>query len=137
MEKEAVASEKVPLLSMCPASVPLPEQPVFGHFDQSKIVARRGDRISVSGWAVSQNRQAPVREVRMILDGREIGVFRDFLPRPDVAATYGRTDFLRCGWRGMLYVPMLRRGEYTLIPEAHDTEGNVGVLPASLVTITE
>jgi hypothetical protein len=137
MAKEAATSEWVPLVSIGPALAPLPEQTVFGHTDQSRIVTRSGGRISVSGWAASRDQGVPVREVRMILGGREIGVFRDFAERPDVAATYGRADLLNRGWRGMLFVPTLPRGDHGLVPEAHDAKGNLGVLPTTTVTIAD
>jgi MoaA/NifB/PqqE/SkfB family radical SAM enzyme len=137
MAKKAAASSRTPVVSMGPALAPLPEQPIFGHSDQARIIARGGDRISVSGWAASRDQGAPLREVRMILDGREIGVFRDFSERPDVAATYGRADLLRCGWRGMLNLPALSNGDHNLVPEAYDAQGNLSVLPALIVTIAD
>jgi hypothetical protein len=67
----------------------------------------------------------------MMLDGREIR------GRPDVATTYGRADLLSCGWRGMLHLPLLPHGDYNLVPEADDGEGNSGILPASILTISD
>lgn len=118
-------------------SAPLPEQPVFGFNDHSKFVARSRDRISISGWAASRKDGAPVQEIRIKVDGRDVGVVRDFFDRPDVAKSYGRPDFLKSGWRGMVYLPALSHGEYELIPHAFDALGNYAALPASRISIVD
>lgn len=116
---------------------PVPDQPIFGFNDHSKIVARSRDRISISGWAASRSNGAPVQEIRIKVDGSDVGVLRDFFDRPDVAESYGRADFLKSGWRGMVYLPGLMHGEYELIPHAFDAQGNYAALPASRVSIVD
>lgn len=117
--------------------VPVPDQPVFGFNDHSKIVARSRDRISISGWAASPKDGAPVQEVRISVAGTAVGVVRDFFDRPDVAESFGRADFLKSGWRGMVYLPPLLHGEYELIPHAFDTRGNYAALPATHISIVD
>ena len=137
MAAQAAASQKPVLVSIGPAQSPVPEEPIFGHTDQSRIAARSGDRVSVSGWAASRDPRRPIVAVRMVLEGREIGVFRDFTERPEVATTYGRADLLHSGWRGMLFLPALPDGEHNLVPEACDAEGNRATLPAAVVSIED
>jgi hypothetical protein len=62
---------------------------------------------------------------------------RDFFDRPDVAQSYGRADFLKSGWRGMVYLPTLSHGEYELTPHAFDARGNYAALPASRISIVD
>jgi hypothetical protein len=116
---------------------PLPQGAVFGFNDHTKIVARSRDRISISGWAASRNEGAPVQEVRIKVDGRDVGIVRDFFDRPDVAQSYGRADFLKSGWRGMVYLPALPHGEYELTPHAFDTRGDYAALPSSRISIVD
>jgi MoaA/NifB/PqqE/SkfB family radical SAM enzyme len=137
MLQEAAALEPAPLVSINPAPAPLPESTIFGGNDQSRIIARSRDRISVSGWAASRNLSNPVREIKMLIGGREIGVFRDFFNRADVASMYGRSDLLKCGWRGMIYLPALPHGVHELVPEAHDSGGNCAQLPPCAITIVD
>jgi organic radical activating enzyme len=132
-----VAFSKPPVVSLSPEAARVPEQAIFGHTDQAEIAARGGDRISVSGWAASRDPERPVREVRMTVGGREIGIIRDFEARPEVATTYCRADLLECGWRGMLHLPALPRGEYSLIPEACDGEGRAAKLPPVILRIDD
>ncbi len=132
---EAVVSSR--LVQLGPATTPLPEQPVFGYNDHSTLKARSRDRISISGWAATRSHGAPVHEVRVKVAGQDVGAFRSFFDRPDVAATYGRPDLLRCGWRGMVYLPALSQGQYQLVPEAYDREGNHSALNPTTVIISD
>ena len=125
------------LVTLGPAAAALPQQPIFGRNDHSTLTARSRDRISISGWAATLRHGAPVHEVRVKVAGHEVGAFRNFFDRPDVAATYGRPDLMRCGWRGMVYLPALAQGEYELVPEAYDREGNYSALNPTKVTISD
>jgi MoaA/NifB/PqqE/SkfB family radical SAM enzyme len=137
MLQEAAALEPETLISISSAPAPLPDRPIFGGNDQSRIVARSRDRISVSGWAASRDHGAPVREIRMTIGGRQVGVFRDFFERADIVTTYGRSDLLKCGWRGMIYLPALPHGDHELVPEAYDGSGNFAPLAPCAVTIVD
>jgi organic radical activating enzyme len=137
MLDQANAQQRPSLVSIGGQSHPVPECDVFGANDLSRICARSRDRISVSGWAASGKLGAPVKEVRLVIKGQVLGVFRDFFDRPEVAAEFGRAELLRCGWRGMIYLPALPQGEYELIPEACDAEGNWASLPPSTVSIAD
>jgi organic radical activating enzyme len=133
----SAAPSLVTLGSAVPAAARLPEQAIFGHNDHSTLTARSRDRISISGWAATLRHGAPVHELRVRIAGHEVGTFRNFFERPDIAATYGRPDLLRCGWRGMVYLPALRQGEYDLVPEAYDREGNFSALNPTKVMISD
>jgi hypothetical protein len=115
--------------------MPLPSSPVFGHNDHPVIQARSRDRISISGWAASQN--SPVEEVRLWVNEKEIGVIRDFFYRPDVVLTYGREELAKTGWRTMVFLPALPHGEHTLTPKAINRNGDCVDLPQTTLHILD
>jgi hypothetical protein len=118
------------------AGAPLPDSAVFGYNDHAFIQARSRDRISISGWAASR-RGAPLDNVRLTINGHEIGVIRDFFERPDVAQTYARPELAKSGWRTMVYLPALPHGEYDLVPVACDTDGQAVALGATKIKIVD
>jgi hypothetical protein len=125
------------LISANAIRMALPDSPVFGHIDQPCLKARSRDRVSISGWAVSRRHGAPIQEVKITVDGKEIGVVNDFFYRPDVAVNYGRPDMTKCGWRTMVFLPQLPHGEYELIPKGVDKDGAWSDLPSSKVQIVD
>ena len=64
------------LLPISAITQPLPDSPVFGQTDHRFIEARSRDRISISGRAASRKQETPVREVRILVAEKEIGVIR-------------------------------------------------------------
>ncbi len=118
----------------------VPKQPVLGSIDcferGNAIATRAADRIAFSGWAVSTRRDVPLREVRLRAADHEIGVFREFYPRPEVVARFHRSDFLESGWRGQCFVPNLRPGDYPLAATATAADGAAGELPPLVLRIT-
>jgi hypothetical protein len=125
------------LISANAIRMALPDSPVFGHIDQPYLEARSRDRLSISGWAVSKRNGAPIQEVKITVDGKEIGVIHDFFYRPDVAVNYGRPDMAKCGWRTMVFLPQLPHGEYDLVPKGVDKDGAWSDLPSSKVRIVD
>lgn len=111
----------------------VPPVPLFGYIDQltgsSVIDARAADRLLFSGWAASTRADSPVREVRLHCGDYPLAVFRDFYPRPEVVATFGRDDFLHSGWRGYCFLPVIPPGEYPLLATAVDAHGIEAPLP--------
>lgn len=111
----------------------VPEVPLFGYIDQltgSPIIdVRAADRLLFSGWAASTRIDSPVREVRLHCGQHPLAVFRDFYPRPEVVATFGRDDFLYSGWRGYCFLPVIPPGEYPLVATAVDSQGIEAPLP--------
>jgi hypothetical protein len=108
---------------------------VTGALDGGPIDARSRDRIVVSGWAASE--LGPVREVRLNVDGEEVGVVRHFMPRPEVAEQLARPDLAECGWRVMVYLPALRQGSYRLGAQAVAANGAAAELPPLELRILE
>ncbi len=139
-KQQAESAGLLPVLTGGPAA-PVPAAPIFGYVDaregQFFVRARSRDRVWLSGWVASRNHGAPVREVTLRLHDRVIGVVRDFHPRPDVAAHFGRADLLRSGWQALVYLPALRPGTYELLVEAADREGVSGTLAPWPVHIVE
>ena len=116
---------------------PLPEEQVFGSTDESGrlIEAFSRDRIALSGWAATRDREA--FKVRILLDSQELGTVTHFKHRPEVAASYGKPELANCGWETMLYLPALDPGEYQLSVEAFDSSGNMASLAAPRLRIVE
>jgi MoaA/NifB/PqqE/SkfB family radical SAM enzyme len=108
----------------------LPAAAIFGSLDTNgSLEARSRDRLALSGWAASQA-GAPVKEIRLLLGDRELGIVRDFYFRPDVAQAYQRTELSQCGWRTMVYLPALREGAYRLVAKAIAPDGQAAELAA-------
>lgn len=130
----------LPVLSEASAAE-LPAEPIFGYVDARDdrffIRARSRDRVWVSGWVASRQHGAPVQSVKLLLHGQELGTLRNFHPRPDVAAHFGRANLLQSGWQALVYLPALRPGRYELLVEATDQEGTRGTLAPWPVEIVE
>jgi len=128
----------LPVLRKAPVEQ-APTDRVFGYVDaregQFYIQAHSRDRVWVSGWAASGPNGTPLRELRLKIEGQELGSVRDFFPRPDVAEYFARADLLHSGWQALVYLPTLRPGNYELIVEATDREGLQGTLPPWRVEI--
>jgi len=124
-----------------PGSATVPAQPIFGYVDaldgRLHLRARSRDRVWVSGWVASGKNGAPVREVRLRVEGQPVGTATEFFPRPDVAAHFDRRDLLKCGWRTQISLPVLRPGRYELLVEATDREGISGALAPWPIEIIE
>jgi hypothetical protein len=101
---------------------------VVGAIDQPEIQARSRDRISISGWAASRRRNAPVEAVQITVDGHELGILRHFSPRPD--SQYP-------GWSGLLFLPALKIGDHQLTVRGMNAAGDVANLATSVVRITD
>lgn len=142
--RSLLAARKAPAAALIrPESIRLavPDLAVFGFIDtgngEALIEARGGDRVLVAGWAASNRHGAPVKELRLFINGRPVGQVRDFHSRPDVAAAFGRPDLEDSGWRTMVYLPVLPEGEYTLEAKAIAPDGETGDLPALRLRIME
>ena len=136
--KEMAGIEEIaPPISVNGNHEPLPDAAVFGRPDQCELEARSRDRISITGWAASRSTGAPIEEVRLDVASQRVGVIRDFFYRPDIATAYGRPDMVKCGWRTMVYLPDLAHGEYDLVPQAIDREGNAAYLTPIRIRIVD
>ena len=133
---------KMPVIPVDGIKPALPEgQPMIGYVDavDSKFYmeARSRDRIMVSGWLASAMNGAPLREVKLRLGDRQEASVKEFYPRPDVAAHFGRQNWLMSGWRTMIYLPTLAPGEHGLIVEGVDSAGVSAELPPWPLRINE
>ena len=119
----------------------VPDLPMFGYIDKhtgsDTIEARASDRLLFSGWAVSTRASASVVEVVLEAGPARLATFRDFYPRPEVAATFDRPDFRLSGWRGYCFLPRnLPRGDHPLVASAIDSDGLRVNLPPLTLRIT-
>ena len=114
-----------------------PTEPVFGYFDTGEIAARSLERVRLAGWVASGKHGAPVSELKLRLDGRELGTVHNFHARPDVAAHYGRKDLMNSGWQVSVNLPELPPGQYELTAEGIDAEGVSGIIGPVSVVLTE
>ena len=114
-----------------------PAAPVFGYFDTGEIAARSLDRVRLAGWVASGKHGAPVSELKLRLDGRELGTVHNFHARPDVAAHYGRQDLMNSGWQVSVNLPELPPGQYELTAEGIDAEGVSGIIGPVSVVLTK
>jgi hypothetical protein len=132
-----VAKAEKRLISIAPvkpeaAVAEPPAEPIFGYVDARDgrffIQAHSRDRVWISGWVASGDHGAPVNEVKLKIQGQELCTVRDFYPRPDVAAHFGRDNLLHSGWQALVYLPSLRPGSYELVVEATGRNGVSGTL---------
>lgn len=101
----------------------VPATPLFGAMDVYQETVRSRDRILLSGWAAAREQGAPVKEVRILLDGKPLAAVHEFHDRPDIAARFGRPELEQCGWRTMVYLPALEEGEHPLEAQAVGFDG--------------
>jgi len=133
----AVRPQEAPAVSVQVPVAEVPDLPIFGYIDTRELCGRSRDRVRIEGWVASSRNGAPVRELRLHLQGQRLGTIRDFHARPDVAAYFGRNNLLHSGWRAQINLPALRPGRYELVVEATDLEGASGRLEPLPVQITE
>jgi len=135
--KQVEAQREESLVSIAPAKPEAaveapPAAPIFGYVDARDnrffIQAHSRDRVWISGWAASSSYGAPLTEVKLKIQGQELCTVRDFYPRPDVAAHFGRDNLLQSGWQALVYLPSLRPGNYELVVEATGRDGVSGTL---------
>jgi hypothetical protein len=66
-----------------------------------------------------------------------VGSINSFYPRPEVVEHLNRPDALNTGWLGVIYLPLLERGEYPLVARVVTASGQTGELPAFTVRIID
>jgi organic radical activating enzyme len=119
----------------------VPDVPMFGYIDRlngtDTFSGRASDRLLFSGWCASTRPETPVCQVTLRAGDFQIGVFRDFYPRPEVAATFDRSDFRMSGWRAHCFLPRtMTPGDYPLVARATDAGGLQIDLPALTLRVT-
>ncbi|HTQ52946.1 MAG TPA: radical SAM protein [Bryobacteraceae bacterium] len=134
--KDALAAWKAAPAPDQPAAA-IPAGAVFGYLDTRELQGRSGSHLRIAGWAASRRLGAPVREVKLSLNGRDLNTIRQFYERPDVAAYFGRENLRHSGWQVFVNLPPLRPGLYPLEVEVTDIEGASGKLDVLFVRVTE
>lgn len=135
--KEALAARLPVPSGTGEPKAPLPAEPIFGFVDTRDLQAHSGGRIRFAGWMASRRPEAPVREVSIRLNDRELGKVRRFHPRPDVAAYFGYPHLVDSGWQAVIDLPPLAPGSYNLVVEGTDAEGISAALEPLAVSIVE
>ena len=87
-----------------------------------------GDPLRIEGWAAGPEEGAPLSRVELRIDGVAVGNATLGLLRPDVAAAFGRFEFVRSGWVLTVNVGRLVKGTHTVTAIAFDSEGNAALL---------
>ncbi len=134
--RDALAARKPTPAQDRPAAA-TPDTAIFGYLDTRELQGRSAGRLRIAGWIASGRHGAPVREVKLRLQGQDLGTVRQFYARPDVAAHYGRKNLLYSGWQVLVDLPPLRPGRYELEVEGTDLEGASGKLDPLPVQVTE
>ena len=98
---------------------------------------RATDRLFISGWAASTRAEFPVEEVRIIAGGKLCASFKHFYPRPEVATIFNRSEFIETGYRGLVFLPILKPGMHELTAIARDSSGMEQELHSLQLHITE
>jgi MoaA/NifB/PqqE/SkfB family radical SAM enzyme len=135
--KSALVLQQDPEIPVAASPAATPAQPIFGYFDAPEVQGRSLEPVRITGWIASGRHGAPVREVKLRLQGQELVTVLKFHARPDVASYYGRKDLLHSGWQVTVNLPRLSPGQYELTAEAMDPDGAAGALGPLLVRIVE
>jgi hypothetical protein len=88
-----------------------------------------GDEVHVSGWAACSSVASPLVQVEILVDHQAKANAAASLPRPDVAAAYGRPDFQHSGWTASFSARGIHAGTHSLTARATCTGGEAGTLP--------
>lgn len=122
-----------------PNALPAPQmtiragQLVAGFLDQVDnqpvVTVTDGGNVVVSGWAGCANRSSPAVKVEILVDGRPMATAGGSLPRPDVAAAFGRPDFGQSGWKASFAAEGLKPGAHPLTARVTCAGGETGTLP--------
>ena len=101
------------------------------------LFAKEGSHLDVSGWAACSVPGSSISAVRILINGDLRGEVKTFLPRPDVAAAFGRPEFEMSGWRATVSLAGLKAGDYTIVAQGIGSRGEIGTLPTFHLTVLE
>jgi hypothetical protein len=111
----------------------------LGNVDQisasSEIPGSRNRFLEARGWAASCVPAAPLASVTLLVDAKPAGQTKIFIPRPDVAAAFGRPDFESSGWKISSSVRSLQAGDHSVILRANLENGQSIDLPGPKLTV--
>lgn len=93
-----------------------------------RLVGRVDGRIVLVGWAAFTDPHASLSEIIILVDGAQRAEIHRFFGRSDIAAHFGRRDFVQSGWEASLPLSGLRPGDHNLTVEAVAQSGESGRL---------
>jgi hypothetical protein len=87
----------------------------------------KNDVLWLEGWAADNEAGSAIAPVKVTLDGQVIGQANSYLPRPDVASFYKKTNWINSGWNFTQNIK-LKPGNHTLSLVFSDPNGNQGTV---------
>jgi len=136
------AARAVPAKSRASSQTPVPvADKIVGYLDmrggKPLLFAKEGSHLDVSGWAACSVPGSSISAVKILINGDLRGEVKTFLPRPDVAAAFGRPEFEMSGWRATVSLAGLKAGDYTIVAQGIGSRGEIGTLPTFHLTVLE
>lgn len=92
-----------------------------GHIDLAET--DDSSRLVLRGWAAAVNRGQTLKSIELVLNGRVLSSFKDFAPRPDVAAFFGDERLVDCGWEIVVDLPAGVSYSHDVVMLVAHTEG--------------
>ena len=95
----------------------------------------QADSLLVAGWVADPTDGAPLSNVKVYIDGTSIGTPTLGLPRPDVAAAYGKTAYTNSGYQLLYSVATLTPGTHAVTVVAIDSGGRSTTFGPLTITV--
>jgi len=130
-------NDQVPIITKHPVPA---GRTIIGGIDSQEVGKLHGESDSLLeafGWVASAEPGDPIKELRILINGRTMATIHTFLPRPDVAAYFDRPDFNMSGWRTAVSLEGIKAGEYELGLRAATASGKEGSLPSLKLVVSE
>lgn len=122
------------LAGLSASAAPAAKTTIRGNVDVGTRTAG-GTVLDVVGWAADDRTGAPVQKVEILFNDRVAAIAQLGAPRPDVAKSLGRKDFLRSGWNARVDLKKYPPGTYRLSARAFNAQGQSGPLAIAKVEI--
>jgi hypothetical protein len=95
----------------------------------------QGGSLNVSGWAADTATGSPVQSVTIFVDGNSKGTATLNGARPDVASSYGRSDFNNSGWSFQMPASTLSLGQHTVTATAVGLSGTAPLAGSKTINV--
>jgi hypothetical protein len=97
----------------------------------------QADSLLVAGWVADPTDGSPLSNVKVYIDGTSIGTPTLGLPRPDVAAAYGKTAYTNSGYQLVYSVASLSPGTHAVTVVAIDSGGRSTTFGPLTITVVQ
>jgi len=109
-----------------PLEIPAAEK-VLGSVESAgvsrRVVGRAGGKIVLVGWAAFADPHLSLSRMVILVDGVPRAEVHNFFDRSDIAARFGRQNFLQSGWEVSLPLTGIQPGDHNLTAEAFAETG--------------